>query len=49
MYSIKKKAAIALIMLYTVGYYLWIAFFNGNELSRIIISDTLQTIPPLFV
>lgn len=49
MYSIKKKAAIALIMLYTAGYYLWIAFFNGNELSRIIISNTLQTIPPLFV
>lgn len=49
MYSIKKKAAIVLIILYTVGYYLWIAFFNGNDMSRIIISNTLQTIPPLFV
>ena len=49
MYRIKKRAAIALIVLYTVGYYLWIAFFNGNDMNRIIISNALQTIPPLFV
>lgn len=49
MYSIKKKSAIALIMLYTIGYYLWIMFFNGTNMNRMIISNILQTIPPLLV
>lgn len=49
MYNNKKKAVITLIILYTACYYLWILFFSGNDMSRTIISTTLQTVPPLIV
>jgi hypothetical protein len=44
-----KGFAVISVILYTLAYYAWILFFNGSQTHRIIISDILQTIPPILV
>ncbi len=48
MYS-KKGIAALFVILYTVVYYLWLLFFDGSHIFRVLVSDILQTIPPLIV
>ncbi len=48
MYS-KKGTAALLVILYTAIYYLWLFLYDGSPTYRIIVSDILQTIPPLIV
>lgn len=49
MSSIKRKASAMILILYTVGYFIWILTYNRNQFSGIIISDILQIIPPVIV
>lgn len=49
MFSVKKKASAVLLMLYTLGYFIWVMTFHGSHASRVLISDILQILPPIFV
>lgn len=49
MYIKKNGIATILVVLYTLAYYLWVLLYSGNMTNRIVISDILQTIPPILV
>lgn len=43
----KRKLGYTFAVLYTLGYFIWLMLYQGSNTGRTIISDILQTLPPI--